>query len=60
MKKIVLSVLLGLILNFAYGQAPTYQLSSHILDVSTGMPATGVTVQLEKIKRKDQSLGFCG
>ena len=52
MKKIILSVLLGLILNIAYGQAPTYQLSSHILDVSTGMPASGVTVQLEQLNEK--------
>lgn len=52
MKKVILSVLLGMLLNFAYGQAPTYQLSSHILDVSSGMPATGVTVQLEKLNEK--------
>ena len=34
----------------AFGQstAKTYQLSSHILDVSKGMPASGVTIQLEK------------
>lgn len=35
-----------------FGQAPTYQLSSHILDVSSGMPAPGVTVQLEKLNEK--------
>jgi 5-hydroxyisourate hydrolase len=49
MKKIILSMLLGMVLNIAYGQAPSYQLSSHILDVSSGMPASGVTVQLEKL-----------
>jgi 5-hydroxyisourate hydrolase len=52
MKKMILSVLLGLGLSIAYGQAPTYQLSSHILDVSTGTPATGVTVQLEKLNEQ--------
>jgi 5-hydroxyisourate hydrolase len=52
MKKIILSVLLGMVLNIAYGQAPTYQLSSHILDVSSGMPASGVTAQLEKLNEK--------
>jgi 5-hydroxyisourate hydrolase len=52
MKRFILSALLGLILNIAYGQAPAYQLSSHILDVSTGMPAGGVTVQLEKLNEK--------
>jgi 5-hydroxyisourate hydrolase len=49
MKRIILSMLLGMILNIANGQAPTYQLSSHILDVSSGMPASGVTIQLEKL-----------
>jgi 5-hydroxyisourate hydrolase len=58
MKKVILSVLLGMILNFAYGQAPTYQLSSHILDVSTGMPASGVTVQLEKLNEKTKVWSF--
>lgn len=52
MKKIILSVLLGIVLNPTYGQVKTYQLSSHILDVSTGMPASGVTVQLEKLNEK--------
>jgi 5-hydroxyisourate hydrolase len=45
-------MLLGMVLNIAYGQAPSYQLSSHILDVSSGMPASGVTVQLEKLNEK--------
>jgi 5-hydroxyisourate hydrolase len=52
MKKIILSMLLGMVLNIAYGQVPSYQLSSHILDVSSGMPASGVTVQLEKLNEK--------
>lgn len=55
MKKIILSVLLGLVLNIAYGQTPTYQLSTHILDVSSGMPATGITVQLEKLNEKTKA-----
>ncbi|WP_245539633.1 hydroxyisourate hydrolase [Pontibacter roseus] len=38
--------------SFAYAQTTTYQLSSHILDVSTGMPAKGVPVQLEKMDEK--------
>jgi 5-hydroxyisourate hydrolase len=58
MKKIILSVLLGMVLNIAYGQAPTYQLSSHILDVSSGMPASGVTVQLEKLNEKTKVWSF--
>lgn len=58
MKKIILSVLLGIILNTAYGQAPVYQLSSHILDVSTGMPASGVSIQLEKLNEKTKAWVF--
>lgn len=55
MKKIILSVLLGLMLNITYGQTTNYQLSTHILDVSSGMPATGVTVQLEKLNEKTKT-----
>jgi len=58
MKKIILSVLLGLVLNIAYGQTQTYQLSTHILDVSSGMPAPGVTVQLEKLNEKTKAWVF--
>jgi len=54
----MLSVLLGLSLGIAYGQAPTYQLSSHILDVSTGKPAVGVTVQLEKLNENTNVWAF--
>lgn len=32
-----------------FGQKVTYQLSSHILDVSKGMPASGVSIKLEKM-----------
>ena len=57
MKKILFALL---ILGFspAFAQKTTYQLSSHILDVSKGMPAPGVTIQLEKFNpgSKDLSL----
>lgn len=33
---------------FAQSQPQNFQLSSHILDVSKGMPAAGVTIKLEK------------
>ncbi len=38
----------------AFAQTTTYQLSSHILDVSTGQPARGVPVKLEKLDEKTQ------
>lgn len=58
MKKFILSMLLGLFLHSAYAQTPSYQLSSHILDISTGMPATGVTVQLERLDEKTRTWIF--
>jgi len=46
-----LLLLLGLILSttLAYSQSKTFQLSSHILDISKGMPASGVPIRLEKM-----------
>lgn len=45
---------------FAFGQKKevTYQLSSHILDVSKGMPAPGVTIKLEKFNDKTKAWTF--
>ena len=50
MKNSFIALLFVLISVFAFGQKKevTYQLSSHILDVSKGMPAPGVTIKLEK------------
>lgn len=49
MKKIILGLLLGFLTSLTNAQTPIYQLSSHILDVSTGLPATGVPIKLEKL-----------
>ena len=46
------SIILGILLLFStvmVAQTETYQLSSHILDVSKGTPASGVTIKLEKL-----------
>ena len=50
MKNSFIALFFVLISAFAFGQKKeiTYQLSSHILDVSKGMPAPGVTIKLEK------------
>ena len=50
MKNSFIALFFVLISAFAFGQKKevTYQLSSHILDVSKGMPARGVTIKLEK------------
>ena len=52
MKRIILSALLATMLQLSYGQEQAYQLSSHILDISTGTPAVGVAVQLHRLNQK--------
>lgn len=54
MRNLAFILLFVLVTTVAYAQTPTYQLSSHILDVSTGMPAQGVPVKLEKLNDKTQ------
>jgi len=50
MKHLILA--LGLILSttLTYSQSKTFQLSSHILDISKGMPASDVRIRLEKLE----------
>lgn len=54
MKKIILGFLLSLLVSLAYAQEPVYRLSTHILDISTGLPAPNVTVKLEKLNDNTQ------
>ena len=49
MKNLILTLGLAVITTLAYAQTKTFQLSSHILDISKGMPASGVPIRLEKI-----------
>lgn len=53
MRHLILTFLLSLAVTVAFSQAHTHQLSSHILDVSTGRPAAGVPVKLEKLHAKN-------
>ncbi|SFF98337.1 hydroxyisourate hydrolase [Pontibacter chinhatensis] len=53
MRHLILTFLLSLAVSVAFSQAHTHQLSSHILDVSTGRPAAGVPVKLEKLNEKN-------
>lgn len=48
--KRILTIVLLFICSFIFSQSKDFQLSSHILDISTGLPASGVTVKLEKMK----------
>ncbi|WP_276496218.1 hydroxyisourate hydrolase [Pontibacter litorisediminis] len=55
MRSLALIVLFVLATTVAFAQPTKYQLSSHILDVSTGMPAKGVSVELEKLDKKTKT-----
>ena len=48
MKKIIFTFLGLTVTTLLFAQTPNYQLSSHILDISKGAPAGGVTIKLEK------------
>lgn len=54
MRNLVLIALFVLVSTVTFSQTTSYQLSSHILDISSGMPAKGVTVELEKLDKKTQ------
>ena len=51
-KKLLFSFLISLLSLFIFSQEQKYQLSTHILDINTGAPASGVSVQLEKETEK--------
>ena len=48
MKKLILTLILGLFTTIMFAQKNNFQLSSHILDVSKGTPATGISIKLER------------
>lgn len=48
MKKLILTLILGLLTTLMFAQKNNFQLSSHILDVSKGTPATGISIKLER------------
>lgn len=58
MKKIIFVLALVLFSTLTFAQTTNYQLSSHILDVSRGNPAVGVTIQLEKLNEKTKNWSF--
>ncbi len=47
--KIFFSILFMYISGFGFAQETTFQLSSHILDISKGLPAPDVNIKLEKM-----------
>lgn len=58
MKKSIFAILIALFSTVTFAQKNTYQLSSHILDVSKGTPATGVTIKLEKYNEHTKVWSF--
>lgn len=54
MKRSLLALGLVLLTTAVFSQETKYQLSSHILDISKGLPATGVSIQLSKLDEKSQ------
>ena len=49
-KNLILAALLTILFSIAsMAQEKVYQLSSHILDINAGQPATGVTIQLSRL-----------
>lgn len=58
MKKKIFTVVIGLLSTFIFAQKGTFQLSSHILDVSKGKPANDVSIKLEKYNEQTKIWSF--
>ena len=54
MKKLIFAFLFATLSTFTFAQKNDYQLSSHILDVSKGMPANDVKIKLEKLNETNK------
>lgn len=54
MKKYLFTIMMALLTTITFAQTNNFQLSSHILDISKGMPASGVTIQLSQYNEKDE------
>lgn len=55
MKKLITAFTFILFSTVLSAQTKTFQLSSHILDVSKGTPASGVPIKLEKYNERDKT-----
>lgn len=58
MKSFIFTILLGLLSIGTFAQKNTFQLSSHILDVSKGIPVSGVKIKLEKYNNQSKIWTF--
>ncbi len=58
MKKLIFTFIFALLSTFVVAQTGNYQLSSHILDVSKGTPASDVRIKLEKLNPESKVWTF--
>lgn len=58
MKSLIFTILFGLLSIGTFAQKNTFQLSSHILDVSKGLPVSGVKIKLEKYNKQSKIWTF--
>lgn len=58
MKQIIFAIIFATLSTVTLAQNKKYQLSSHILDVSKGTPADGVTIRLEKYNEQTKAWTF--
>lgn len=58
MTKFIFTTLFTLLSIVTFAQKNTFQLSSHILDVSKGLPAAGVKIKLEKYNDQTKTWSF--
>ncbi|MEC3875298.1 hydroxyisourate hydrolase [Chryseobacterium salviniae] len=58
MKSFIITILFTLLSIGTYAQKNNFQLSTHILDVSKGIPAPGVTIKLEKYNQQSETWTF--
>lgn len=58
MKKLLITSVLIVFSTVVFAQKNNYQLSSHILDVSKGIPVSGVTIKLEQYNEQTKIWSF--
>ncbi len=58
MKKLIFAILIATFSSASFAQKNNFQLSSHILDVSKGTPAVGVSIKLEKYNEQTKIWSF--
>lgn len=58
MKKLLFTLSIVLVSTMLFAQENKFQLSSHILDISKGMPASDVSIRLEKYNEEAKTWSF--